>query len=84
MRGWQLCIQWKDGSTSWANLKDVKESNPVEVAKYALAPGISNEPAFSWWIPYVISTQARILLKVKIRYFKQTHKSGIKLPKTVQ
>jgi hypothetical protein len=25
-KGWQLFIQWKDGSTSWEDLKDVKES----------------------------------------------------------
>jgi hypothetical protein len=25
-KGWHSCIQWKDGSTSWEPLKDVKES----------------------------------------------------------
>ena len=25
--GWKLCCQWKDGSSSWANLSDLKESN---------------------------------------------------------
>ena len=27
--------QWKDGSSSWVNLADLKESHPIEVAKYA-------------------------------------------------
>ena len=27
--GWKLCVQWKDGSTSWLPLKELKESNPV-------------------------------------------------------
>jgi len=25
-RGWKLCIKWKDGSTSWEPLKDLKEA----------------------------------------------------------
>jgi hypothetical protein len=33
--GWHLCCQWKDGSSSWVNLADLKESHPIEVAKYA-------------------------------------------------
>ena len=45
-KGWQLLLQWKDGSTSWTPLKDLKESNPVEVAEYAVANKIANEPAF--------------------------------------
>ena len=32
---WQLCCQWKDGSTSWIDLADLKESHPIEVAEYA-------------------------------------------------
>jgi hypothetical protein len=28
--GWQLCCQRKDGSTSWENLADLKESHPIE------------------------------------------------------
>jgi hypothetical protein len=29
--GRQLCCQWKDGSTSWENLADLKESHPIEM-----------------------------------------------------
>ena len=28
--GWHLCIQWKDGPTSWEKLSKSKESHPVE------------------------------------------------------
>ena len=28
--GWHLCVQWKDGSTSWEKLSDLKECYPVE------------------------------------------------------
>ncbi len=27
---WQLCCQWKDGSTSWESLADLKESHLIE------------------------------------------------------
>jgi hypothetical protein len=46
--GWQLCCQWKDGSTSWENLADLKKSHPFDTAKYAKILGIDHEPAFNW------------------------------------
>ncbi len=30
--GWQVCCQWKDGSTSWESIADLKESHPIETA----------------------------------------------------
>eukprot|EP00978_Attheya_sp_CCMP212_P022805 scaffold68594_cov30-Attheya_sp.AAC.1 len=29
-KGWMLCVQWKDGMTTWEHLSELKESNPVE------------------------------------------------------
>ena len=47
--GWQICCQWHDGSTSWQDLSLLKENpNPIEMAKFAVSQGISNEPAFNW------------------------------------
>ena len=34
-KGWHILIQWKDGSTSWETLKDVKHAHPVQRAGYA-------------------------------------------------
>ena len=45
--GWQLLAEWKDGSTQWLDLKDLKDSNPIEVAEYAVANKTSKEPAFA-------------------------------------
>jgi len=36
-QGWQLLCQWKDGSTNWVALKDMKNSYPVQVAEYVKA-----------------------------------------------
>ena len=82
-KGWKLCVTWKDGSSSWEPLKDLKESNPVQVSEYALINKISDEPAFIWWVKEVLRRRDRILSKVKSRYWKRTHKFGIELPKNV-
>jgi hypothetical protein len=49
-----LLLQWKDGSKSWEKLKDLKASNAVEVAEYAVADRLVEEPAFKWWVPHVL------------------------------
>jgi hypothetical protein len=53
-KGWKLCVQWKDDSTTWVPLREIKESNPIEVAEYAYVNQLHEEPAFKWWVPYVI------------------------------
>ena len=53
-KGWKLLIKWKDKSKAWINLADMKEVHPVETAECARARGISNEPAFAWWVPYTL------------------------------
>ena len=53
-KGWEILLLWKDGSSSWEKLKDVKESYPVQLAEYSLQHKISEEPAFTWWIPHVL------------------------------
>ena len=65
-------------------LKDAPQSYPVLVAEYAIANRIEDEPAFAWWVPDVIKKRDRIIAKVKSKYWQQTHKYGIRIPKTVQ
>jgi hypothetical protein len=80
------CCQWKDGSTSWENLADLKESHPIETAEYAKILGIDHEPAFNWWVPHVLRKRDRIISLVRkrnSRYLKRMHKFGIESPKTV-
>jgi hypothetical protein len=83
-RGWELCVEWKDGTSTWVPLKDLKESNPVEIAEYAIANQIAEEPAFAWWVRSVLRKRERIIAKVKTRYHCRTHKYGVQLPKTVR
>ena len=81
--GWKLLVKWSDGLESWVPLKDMKESHPVEVADFAKARGIADEPAFSWWVPYMLRKRDVIISKVKSRIRKTTHKYGIEMATSV-
>ena len=83
-RGWQILCQWKDGSTDWVDMKHVKDSNPIELAEYAVANRIQEEPAFKWWVAETLRMRNRIIGKVKSRYWKTSHKYGVRLPHSVQ
>jgi hypothetical protein len=65
-------------------LKDLKESFPLELALYAVSQDLQDEPAFAWWLPYVLKKQRRILKKVKSKYWSRTHKYGIRVPKSIK
>ena len=47
-------VLWKNGSTDWIQLKDIKDSNPFEVTYYAVEDCIQDEPAFAWWVSKVL------------------------------
>ncbi len=36
MKGWFICCRWKNSSTSWENLSDLKASHPVQSAEFAI------------------------------------------------
>ena len=83
-KGWKLLCQWKDGSTDWIDLKYVKDSNPIELAEYAVANRIQEEPAFKWWVSETLRMRNRIIGKVRSRYWKTSHKYDVRLPHSVQ
>ena len=81
--GWYLLVEWKDGSQTWVSLTQLKRSNPVEVAEYAVGNMIDNEPAFNWWARKLVRQRNRMVMKVKSRYWKTNQKYGIRLPHSV-
>jgi len=83
-KGWKLCVKWKDGSTSWEPLKDLKQAYPVQVAEFAISHDLQDLPAFRWWVKDTLKRRDRIIKAVKSRYLKRTHKYGVQLPKTVE
>ena len=64
-------------------MKDIKASNPVELAEYSIANNIEDEHSFKWWVNDVLFKQYRIVSKVRAKYWITTHKSGIQVPKTI-
>jgi hypothetical protein len=84
--GWRICCQWKDGSTTWGSLKDLKESHPLEMAEYTITQSIGHEPAFNWWVPQVLRLRKCIISlvkKQKMSYLKKNLKFGIEIPTLV-
>jgi hypothetical protein len=73
-KGWHLCVEWKDGNTSWERLADLKESNPVEVAKYVATNSVLDTPAFVWWASHVLKKRTKSIASVTKHYHKRTHK----------
>ena len=55
--GWVLLAQWKDRSTNWVSLRDLKEAYSVQTAEYSVATKIAMEPAFTWWVPYTLKKE---------------------------
>ena len=56
-KGWEVCVQWKDGSTSWEKLADFKECYPIQTAEYAISQSIDHEPAFNNWVTHTAKTR---------------------------
>lgn len=84
-QGWKLQVRWKDGSTSWEPLRNLKESNPVEVAEYAINNKIAEEAAFAWWVPFTLRQRDRIIKSIRSKAtHKKTHKFGLEIPTTVK
>ena len=65
-------------------MKVLKEINPVEVAEYAVAHGIADEPAFAWWVPFTLKKRDRIIASINSRVRRRSHKFGIELPTSIE
>ena len=83
-KGWDLLVEWIDGTTSWIPLKDLKESNPIEVAEFATSRSIQNEPAFAWWVSHVLRKRSIIIKTLQSRTVKKDMKFGIMIPSTIE
>lgn len=82
-KGWEIYVIWKDGSSNFVPLSEMKESFPVETAMYAVEHRLSEEPAFAWWVNWVLKKTKQVINKVKSKYWERTHKYGIKIPHSV-
>jgi len=83
LAGWDLQVEWKDGSNSWLSLKDLKNSNSVDVAQYAKDNRIDQEPAFDWWVHDVLKRRERLIKMARSHRLKTGYKFGLRVPETV-
>jgi hypothetical protein len=79
--GWYFCVEWKDGTTSWERMADLKESNPVEVAENTVAKSFLDAPDFVWWDPHVLKKRSMSIAAVTKSYHNHTHNFGIEVTK---
>ena len=82
--GWDLEVEWKDGSTSWLPLKELKETNAVQVAEYAVLNRIDEEPAFDWWVRDILKKKKRLIKLTKSKHIRRGYKFGIRMPTSVK
>ena len=69
IEGWDVLLSWKDGSTDWIPLKELKESYPVEISEYSLQKNISHHPAFVWRVNHVVQIKKIMISKIKSLYW---------------
>ena len=62
----------------------MKNSYPIQIAKYVVQRHIIGDPVFAWWIQDVLSKRNGVIGKMKSNDWVPTHKFGIKIPKSVQ
>ena len=62
----------------------MKESYPVQLAECDVQNRISLEPAFAWWVPYILKKRNNILSNIKSKQWIRTHKYCIEIPKNVK
>ena len=83
MKGCKLLVKWNDGDKYWTPLKYLKEGDPVITSYYAVENKIAEYPDFALWVPDTLRRRDRIISKFKARYWKRTHKFGIRMPKNL-
>jgi len=76
-------VEWKDGTTSWLPLKEIKETNPIEVASYAISNRIDAEPAFDWWVHDILHKKERLIKLSQKRAIRTGYKFGLRVPDNV-
>ena len=82
---WHVKVRWKDKSTNWIPLAEIKGSNPIEVAGAAISFNNDREPAFNSWVQKFIKKHDQIIGKINIaRCRKGKMKFGIYIPGTMK
>jgi hypothetical protein len=82
--GWDLEVEWVDGLTSWLPLKELKETNTIETAQYAVDNRIDEEPAFDWWTRDVLKRKKRLIKMSQSHHQRSGFKFVIWIPRNTK
>ena len=84
-KGWEFCIDWKDGIQSWYSLNDLtNNNNHVELVQYDNTNSVTYQPAFRWWANQTLRKKDILLAKIAARKMsKNKIKCGIEIPNNV-
>jgi hypothetical protein len=52
-KGWQFLVSWRDGTTTYVPLWEMKNSYSIETTNDAVNNKTSNEQSFNWWVPHI-------------------------------
>ena len=62
----------------------MRKFNPIEVAKFSTAHGISDKTNFAWWVPYTLRKRDKIISAFNAWLKLTTHKYGVDIPHSVK
>ena len=83
-KGWTFEVDWKEVTSKWVPLADLKHSNPVELIEYAVSNQLQEDPAFKWQVKDVLRQRYQIIYKFKKKYWQKSHNFGIRIPNMVK
>ena len=66
------------------SIEGYQKYNLIELAEYAIANLIEEDPEFNFWSGHVLCRRDWIIYKVKTQYWRQTHKFGIMITNTAK
>ena len=81
---WKFHFKWKDGTVTWTTMKDLNDSNLIEIVEYVKDQGIQYEPSFSWWVPFTPCKRDGMIVAVNYRVRKSFYKYGIQISTYVE
>ena len=83
LAGWDIEVEWDDGTSSWFPLKEVTNSNSVELAEYAMHNHLDLEPAFDWWVWDTLKRKKCLIKLSQRQHKKSSYNFGIPIPQDV-
>ena len=84
-KGWYVQILWKDISTSWLPMSEVKVENPIELEEYPIYNVLVVETTLKWWVKHTLRHHDLLIIRLKSqRIQKGRIEFGIEIPGTVR